>query len=80
MTHRATMTNMYLLVVYNYLFICEGFLLFLPVSPRCVYGEKDRAGRVRFFFPLWLCLSTQESILSALFPLCYSEPITWWGD
>lgn len=30
MTCHATMTDIHLLVVYNYLFICEGFLLFLP--------------------------------------------------
>lgn len=50
------------------------------MSPSCVYREEDGAEPVRFFFFPSLCLSTKESILSTLFPLCYSEPITWWGD
>lgn len=61
--------------------VCLGRISSLPSSsPSRLYGEKDEAGRVRFFFFPRLCLSTQESILSTLFPLCYSEPITRWGD
>lgn len=74
---------------YHEKYVCSGYLQ-VPVclgktslpsmSPSCVYGAMDGAGRVRLFFPPRQCLSTQESILSTLFPLCYSEPITWWGD